>query len=61
MAVGLFNKTLEPRDMTIKLSHLGFYRNVTVRDLWRQKDVAQTDSTHTVHVNPHGAVMLRIY
>lgn len=33
----------------------------TVRDLWRQKDVAETDDKHTVTVNPHGAVMLRIY
>ncbi len=61
MAVGLFNKTLKPRDITVKLRQLGFYEKKRVRDLWRQKDIAETDSEHTSSVNPHGAVMLRIY
>lgn len=61
MAVGLFNKTLQPRDITINLKQLGIYEKKTIRDLWRQKDIAQTDSKHTSTVNPHGAVMLRIY
>lgn len=61
MAVGLFNKTLKPRDITIKLPQLGFYQEKTIRDLWRQKDVAKTAETHTSTVNPHGAVLLRIY
>ena len=61
MAVGLFNKTVAPRDVTIKLRQLGFYTKRTVRDLWRQKDLTTTDDEFTATVNPHGAVMLRIY
>lgn len=61
MAVGLFNKTLEPRDITIKMNELGFYEEKTIRDLWRQQDVAKTDKKHTFTVNPHGAVLIKIY
>ena len=61
MAVGLFNKTLEPREIKINLNELGFYKQKTIRDLWRQKDVAVSDSPYSTQVNPHGAVMLRIY
>lgn len=60
MAVGLFNKTLEPCDITINVKELGFYGETVVRDLWRQKDVAKTSDKHTFTVNPHGAVLLRL-
>ncbi len=61
MAVGLFNKTLEPIEMSIKLPQLGFYEKKKIRDLWRQKDVAETDAQYSTKVNPHGCVLLRIY
>lgn len=61
MAVGLFNKTLVPREITIKMNELGFYELKTIRDLWRQKDIVKTDGKQTFKVNPHGAVLLRIY
>lgn len=61
MAVGLFNKTEMTREMTINLKELGFYKKMKIRDLWRQKDIAETDGDHTATVNPHGVVLLRIY
>lgn len=61
MAVALFNKTKEERQIKINLQNLGFYETKTVRDLWRQQDIAKTDNEYTARVNPHGAVFLRIY
>ncbi len=61
MAVGLFNKTLEPREMSIKLQQLGFYDKKTIRDLWRQKDIATVEGNYSSTVNPHGCVLLKIY
>lgn len=61
MAVGLFNKSLNPREMSVKLPQLGFYETKTVRDLWRQKDIETVKDSFSTEVNPHGCVLLRIY
>ena len=39
MAVGLFNKTLEPAKIGFTLKQLGIRGTQVVRDLWRQKDL----------------------
>ncbi len=61
MAIALFNKTLDPRQITIDLKKLGFYVDQHLRDLWRQKDVEMNGHKYTATVAPHGANMYRIY
>lgn len=61
MAVGLFNKALEPAQMTCSLKQLGMRGTQTVRDLWRQKDIDQIADKYKTTVPPHGVVLIKIY
>ena len=60
MAVGLFNKTLEPAKIGFTLKQLGIRGTQVVRDLWRQKDLTTTDKGFETQVPPHGVVLVKI-
>ena len=59
-AVGLFN--LGPAEMTVQadFATLKLEGKQTVRDLWRQKDVATAEGTYEAKVPPHGVVLLKL-
>ena len=61
MAVGMFNKGLQPLDMRFTLKMLGLRGTQTVRDLWRQKDLAKTADAFSAQVAPHGVLLLKVY
>ncbi|MGN0007451.1 MAG: putative Ig domain-containing protein [Alistipes sp.] len=63
VAVGLFNRGDAPAKMSINLRMLGMYEKKTVRDVWRQKDIATLDykQEFTTEVASHGVVLLRVY
>ena len=60
MAVGLFNKNLEPAKIGFTLKQLGIRGTQVVRDLWRQKDLTTTDKGFETQVPPHGVVLVKI-
>lgn len=60
MAVGLFNKGMEPAEISFTLKSLGIRGKQTIRDLWRQKDLTETSDAYTATVSPHGVVLLKI-
>ncbi|MBQ7622476.1 MAG: putative Ig domain-containing protein [Bacteroidales bacterium] len=63
MAVAMFNFTGEPLKMGFQPVKLGLIGEQTVRDLWRQEDIAkvrQTDRWES-EVAPHGTVFLKFY
>ncbi len=59
-AVGLFN--LNDSELTVgaKWSELGLTGKHQVRDLWRQKDLGDSDGEFHALVAPHGVVLVRI-
>ena len=59
--VGLFNRGWQPVKMTLTLRMLGLRGQQTVRDLWRQKDLAQCTDKFEATVAPHGVVLLKVY
>lgn len=61
MAVGLFNKGEKPAAIGFDLKLLGLRGTQTVRDVWRQSDIAKTDDKFETTVNPHGVVLLKLY
>jgi alpha-galactosidase len=61
LAVGLFNRGDAPLEAGFTLEQLGLRGAQTIRDLWRQKDVATTDDKFAATVNPHGVLLLKIY
>ena len=63
VAVGLFNRGEKAAKMKFSLELLGLRDKQTVRDLWRQTDVAtlKGNETFSTEVAPHGAALLRVY
>ncbi|HTJ79435.1 MAG TPA: NPCBM/NEW2 domain-containing protein [Rariglobus sp.] len=59
-AVGLFNRGLFPKTVTVKLSDLQLSGAQRVRDLWRQKDIGSFEKEFSSPVAPHGVVLIRI-
>jgi alpha-galactosidase len=59
-AVGLFNRTEAPAEVTFKLSELKQQVSGNVRDLWAHAAVAVKDGAVTASVPRHGVVLLRI-
>jgi alpha-galactosidase len=63
VALGMFNRGEKPAEMSFTLDMLGMRGTRTVRDLWRQKDVATLDgkAAYTTSVAPHGVAMVRVW
>ena len=62
VAVGLFNRGEKPAEMKFTLRQLGMRGTKTIRDLWRQQDIATLElgETYTAEVAPHGVVLLKV-
>jgi alpha-galactosidase len=59
-AVGLFNRGDEPAQVTATLSTLGLTGEQTIRDLWRQQDVAHASDEYKATVPSHGVLLLKL-
>lgn len=61
VAVGLFNRSTEPRPMTLDLPKAGAGPDARVRDLWAGQPTAAVDGgKYTATVPAHGVVLLRL-
>ena len=60
IAVGLFNRRATKATITANWSDLGIVGKQTVRDVWRQKDVAIAKDSYQTEVAAHGVVLLRL-
>jgi len=60
-AVGLFNLSAAPAEVTAKWSDLkGVTGPQKVRDLWRQKDIGQFSDSFNAKVPSHGVVLIKV-
>jgi alpha-galactosidase len=59
-AVGLFNRNQGPVEIPLDLKLLGLRNAAKVRDVWQHKDLAPIQNATTIHVAPHGVVLLVI-
>jgi alpha-galactosidase len=60
VAIGFFNLTRQPREISASLKELGAAARVRVRDVWRQKDAGPASGELRRSVAPHGVAMLRL-
>ncbi len=60
-AVGFFNRTEQPLQMSLDLKKIGIERPSKIRDLWEHKDVNAEKSSLAAEVPGHGVVFLRVY
>ncbi len=59
-AVGLFNLSDSPAQVTIDFAELSLSSRQSVRDLWRQKTLGRFTDFYTASVNPHGVVLVKV-
>jgi len=60
LAVGLFNRDLVPRTITVHWSDLGLTGSQPVRDLWRHEDMGVKRNELTAMVPRHGVLLVKI-
>lgn len=60
VAVGLFNRDIEPARIVVPWGELGLKGRKAVRDLWAQRDLGRFDGEFDARVPPHGVVLVRI-
>ena len=59
-AVGLFNRSADDGEITVKWSDLGLTGNQVVRDLWRQTDLGSFNAEYKTFVKRHGVTLVRL-
>jgi alpha-galactosidase len=60
-AVGLFNRSPEPAQVSVKLSDLGLSGSQPVRDVWTHQDRGPTSSEAFMATVPrHGVVLVKL-
>ena len=59
-AIGVFNLGDATRSVDVPLREIGLKGSWSVRDVWRQKDLAPVKDRFTVAVPSHGTVLLRL-
>jgi alpha-galactosidase len=60
LAVGLFNLADSEESVTARFADLKLTGRQTVRDLWRQRDLATVDNQFEAPVPPHGVVLVKL-
>jgi len=60
MAVGLFNRSPEAAQVSVKLADLGVSGTQPVRDLWRHQALAPAKDTLSATVPRHGVVFVKV-
>ena len=60
MAVGLFNRGLQPAEVTVHWAQLGLQGRQPVRYLWQRQDLGMTQEKFSATVARHGAMLLKI-
>jgi alpha-galactosidase len=60
IAVGLFNRDIQAKPVSVTRSALGVAGQLRARDLWKHEDVRIAGDTYTTTVPGHGVVLLRV-
>jgi alpha-galactosidase len=58
IAVGLFNRSWDNRDVSVDLAEIGFRDGARLRDVWKQKDLGRHSGVFTDTIAKHGVTLL---
>ena len=58
IAVGLFNRSWDNRDVSVDLAETGFRSGASLRDVWKQKDLGRHSGVFTDTIPKHGVTLL---
>jgi alpha-galactosidase len=59
-AIGLFNRSSEPKQIDLNWKDAGLTGKRTLRDLWAHKETGSFDSIFSAQVPPHGVLLLLV-
>jgi alpha-galactosidase len=59
-AVGMFNMGGKYKSYNLLLKQIGINKTITVRDIWKQKNIAQSAQGITFNIPPHGVRLIKI-
>jgi alpha-galactosidase len=60
LAVGLFNLSEVPQEITVTQDELGLSGEHQLRDVWRHQDLGNFQGKYSTRINRHGVAFLRI-
>jgi alpha-galactosidase len=58
VAVGLFNRSWDNREVSVDLSDIGFKNGANLRDAWKQQDLGRHTGVFTDVIPKHGVTLL---
>lgn len=58
VAVGLFNRSWDNRDVSVNLADIGFRNGANLRDVWKEKDFGRHSGVFTDTLPKHGVTLL---
>lgn len=58
VAVGLFNRSWDNRDVSVNLADIGFKNGANLRDVWKQQDLGHRSGIFTDTIPTHGVTLL---
>jgi alpha-galactosidase len=58
IAVGLFNRSWDNREVSVDLAEIGFRNGARLRDVWKQKDLGHHAGVFTDTIPKHGVTLL---
>jgi alpha-galactosidase len=58
VAVGLFNRSWDNREVSVDLAEIGFRNGARLRDVWKQKDLGRHSGVFTDTIPKHGVTLL---
>jgi alpha-galactosidase len=57
-ALGLFNRSSEPKQIDLDWKNAGLTGKRTLRDLWTHKDVGSFEEKYSAQIPAHGVLLL---
>jgi hypothetical protein len=58
-AIGIFNTSEDTKEFTLDMSRIGLNGSVTLRDLWRQKNLGAFENSFKATIPSHGVVLVK--
>ena len=58
-AIGIFNTSEDTKEFTLDMSRIRLNGSVTLRDLWRQKNLGAFENSFKATIPSHGVVLVK--
>ena len=60
VAVGLFNRSISPLNIRLRMSSIGLKGKIRGRDIWAARDLGTLSDSYNVEIPAHGVILLKL-